>query len=956
MRLVQPPDFRKALLVKELANANEPQKGFRHEKGNTLNMAHFSFSNASETSPGPPSPGQVLKAAMVSNPNQEAWMHEQVYYFGKDGAEGAEVSKEILGGKGRGLAEMTAMGLPVPPGFTITTAVCAKYYELGKKYPAELESAVNEALARLESEMGARFSDPNNPLLVSVRSGAAVSMPGMMDTILNLGLSDVAVEGLAKKTNNPRMAWDAYRRLIQMYGDVVLRVEKANFDHVLHGVKQHYGLNLDTELSVENLKEVVDGYKKVVVEHLGRPFPQDAKEQLWGAIGAVFSSWNNERANAYRKINDIKGLIGTAVNVQAMVFGNFGDTSGTGVCFTRNPSNGENEFYGEYLVNAQGEDVVAGIRTPQPIKKLHEDMPAVYDQLVVIKNNLETHFRDMQDIEFTIQEGRLFILQTRNGKRTAFAAVKIAVDMVEEGLISEKEAILRVNPNDITQLLLPRFPDKVKKEALESGKVIAHGLPASPGAAVGEVVFSAEDAVLKAEKGRSVILVRIETSPEDVMGMHMSKGILTATGGMTSHAAVVARGMGRCCVAGCGSIAIDYSKKQFKVAGKDIVVKEGDIISLDGFAGDVMVGSVQTAAPEIGGSFEVFMKWVDATRQIKVRTNAETPSDVRNAVKFGAEGIGLARTEHMFFEKDRIPSVRKMILASNEADRREAVLELLPHQQSDFESIFRLMAGKPVTIRTLDPPLHEFLPQEFKQQKELADEMGLDVNVLIAKVKELHEANPMLGHRGCRLGITYPEITEMQARAIFQAAAVVAKEGIKVIPEVMIPLVGTHQELAHQEKLVRDVATSVFAEYGVTVEYLVGTMIEVPRAALTADEIARHAEFFSFGTNDLTQMTFGYSRDDYGPFAKVYLSNNILEYDPFQVLDQTGVGQLVEMAVKKGRATKPGLKCGICGEHGGEPRSVIFCHRVGLDYVSCSPFRVPVARVAAAQAALKYPR
>ncbi len=879
-----------------------------------------------------------------------------VYYFGKDGADGAEVSKEILGGKGRGLAEMTALGLPVPPGFTVSTEVCELYYEGGAKFPESVTPLVTAALQKLEDEMGAKFGDAENPLLVSVRSGAAASMPGMMDTILNLGLNDVAVEGLAKKTNNPRMAYDAYRRLISMFSDVVLRVHKEHFDHVLDGIKTKYGLKLDTELSVENLKEVVAGYKAVVREHTGNDFPQSAHEQLWAATNAVFRSWNNDRAIAYRRLNDIRGLRGTAVNIQAMVFGNFGDTSGTGVCFTRNPSTGENIFYGEYLTNAQGEDVVAGIRTPEPIAKLHEVMPTVYDRLVTLKNKLETHFRDMQDIEFTIQEGRLYILQTRNGKRTAFAAVRIAVDMVKEKLITKQEAILRINPNDITNLLLPTFSDKVLKAARAEGKLLAKGLPASPGAAVGRVVFSAADAVAWAAKGESVILTRIETSPEDVMGMHSSKGILTTLGGMTSHAAVVARGMGRCCVAGCSNIVVSYATKSFKLRTGDTVVKEGDYISLDGTTGEVFLGKLATTPAEIGGDFETFMSWVDETREIKVRTNAETPSDVTNALKFGAEGIGLARTEHMFFGEDRIKSVRKMILASNEAERRKALDELLPHQQKDFESIFRLMHGKPVTVRTLDPPLHEFLPNETHLQEEIAREMGIDIATLREKIHSLHEANPMLGHRGCRLGITYPEITEMQARAIFQAAVAVAKEGKRVIPEVMIPLIGTPQEFVHQEKVVRKVAEEVFKASGIRVEYLVGTMIEVPRAALVAGDVAKHAEFFSFGTNDLTQMTFGYSRDDYAPFSKIYLDMGILEYDPFAVLDQTGVGQLVEMSVKNGRGSRPTLKCGICGEHGGEPKSVMFCHRVGLDYVSCSPFRVPVARVAAAQAAIQWPR
>ncbi len=878
-----------------------------------------------------------------------------VFYFGKDGAEGAHLSKELLGGKGRGLAEMTALGLPVPPGFTISTEVCEMYYEQGRRIPDEVRGEVEQALKRLEDEMGAKLGDAANPLLVSVRSGAAVSMPGMMDTILNLGLNDEAVEGLSRKTDNPRMAWDAYRRLIQMFGDVVLTVDKRKFDAALDEVKKKYSLKWDTDLTVDHLKELVERYKEIVKAETGKPFPQNAWDQLWAAIEAVFGSWNNERAIMYRKINDIRGLKGTAVNVQAMVFGNFGETSGTGVCFTRNPSTGENEFYGEFLLNAQGEDVVAGIRTPQPITALKEIMPEVYEQLVSFKDKLEKHYRDMQDIEFTIQEGRLFFLQTRTGKRTAVAAIKIAVDMVNEGLIDEKEAVLRVEADKITNLLLPRFDAADKKRAAAEKRLIAKGLPASPGAAVGEVVFSADDAVKEAEAGKKVILVREETSPEDVMGMHVSEGILTAQGGMTSHAAVVARGMGRCCVAGCSGISIDYEAEKFVTDG-GVTVKKGDIISLDGSAGEVFLGEIKTVPPSIGGEFAVFMEWVDSFRDLGVRMNAETPHDVENGLRFGAEGIGLARTEHMFFDAERIPIVRKMILSDTEEERRAALDELLPMQERDFVEIFRLMDGKPVTIRTLDPPLHEFLPKSEEQIEELASDMGLPLEEVKAKITKLHEFNPMLGHRGCRLGITYPEITEMQVRAIFLAALEVKAEGKEVRPEIMIPLVGVYKELAMQAEVVHRVAEEVFEEKGDRVDYLVGTMIEVPRAALTADEIAGEAQFFSFGTNDLTQMTFGYSRDDYAPFAGEYLEKGVLDYDPFQVLDTKGVGQLVEMAVKKGRSTRPELKCGICGEHGGEPRSVEFCHKVGLDYVSCSPFRVPVARVAAAQAALKFPR
>ncbi|MDZ7374259.1 MAG: pyruvate, phosphate dikinase [candidate division KSB1 bacterium] len=884
-----------------------------------------------------------------------------VYKFGGNSTEGNAKMKNLLGSKGANLAEMALLGIPVPPGFTITTEMCAVYYQTNGQFPPELEGQVKEAMAFVEKEMGATFGDPSNPLLVSVRSGAAISMPGMMDTVLNLGLNDETVQGLAKRTGNERFAWDSYRRFVQMYGDVVLglkpesKEETDPFEAIIDELKEKKGYKYDTDMTVEDLKYLVAEFKKLIKQRKGVDFPQDPWEQLWGAIRAVFRSWNNERAITYRRLNKIPDDLGTAVNVQAMVFGNMGEDSATGVAFTRDPATGEKVFYGEYLVNAQGEDVVAGIRTPQPINRetktepdqvtLEEVMPEAYRTLVDIRDKLERHYKEMQDIEFTIQRGRLWMLQTRTGKRTAKAAIKIAVDMVKEGLIDKKTAIMRVSPEQLDQLLHPMFDPKAKK------KVIAKGLPASPGAASGRVVFHADDAEEWNRRGEKVILVRLETSPEDVGGMHAAQGVLTARGGMTSHAAVVARGMGKTCVVGCGAIDVDYAKRQFTVG--DLVVKEGDWISIDGSTGEVMLGQVPTVEPQLTGEFAELMSWVDEVRRLGVRTNADTPRDAQVARNFGAEGIGLCRTEHMFFEGDRIKAMREMILAEDEAGRRKALDKLLPYQKEDFIGIFRVMEGLPVTIRLLDPPLHEFLPQDEQAQREMAEEMGVSVEKVKARVTALHELNPMLGHRGCRLGIAYPEITEMQARAIFEAACELAKQGVKVVPEVMVPLVGTLGEFVNQKEIIDRVAKETMQKYGVQVNYLVGTMIEVPRAAITADEIAKEAQFFSFGTNDLTQMTFGYSRDDVGKFLPMYIEKGILKEDPFQVLDQEGVGQLVEMGVKRGRATRPDLKIGICGEHGGEPSSVEFCHRVGMNYVSCSPYRVPIARLAAAQAVIK---
>ncbi|SHK42731.1 pyruvate, phosphate dikinase [Rhodothermus profundi] len=871
-----------------------------------------------------------------------------VYRFGGGQAEGNKDMRDLLGGKGANLAEMSAIGLPVPPGFTITTEACAYYHAHAGKWPEGLEAQVREGVRHIEQLMNARFGDPANPLLVSVRSGAAISMPGMMDTVLNLGINDQVVEGLARRTNNERFAYDAYRRFIDMFGDVVMGVKHDYFEEVLDALKKEKGVQEDTELDADALKELVRRYKEVYRQHTGSLFPEDPYEQLYKAINAVFASWNSERAVKYRQIHKIRGLLGTAVNVQAMVFGNMGERSGTGVCFTRNPATGENELYGEFLINAQGEDVVAGIRTPRSIAELKQLMPEVYDELLRLARLLERHYKNMQDIEFTVQEGRLFILQTRNGKRTGVAAIKIAVDMVDEGLVDKKTAVRDlVDPEHLDQLLHPRF----KNEQAYKDRVIGRGLPASPGAAVGQVVFTAEDAEAWKEQGKQVILVRVETSPEDVGGMHAAEGILTSRGGMTSHAAVVARGWGKPCVAGCGDIVIDYQTKTFRAG--DVVVKEGDWISINGSTGEVILGKEELEAPSLSGDFARFMEWVDAFRTLGVRTNADTPQDARKAVEFGAEGIGLCRTEHMFFEGDRILAMREMILASTLEERKAALAKLLPYQKEDFRGIFRAMAGKPVTIRLLDPPLHEFLPHDEKEQQELAEALGIPVETVRAKVEALKEFNPMLGHRGCRLGITYPEITEMQTRAILEAAVELKQEGVEVYPEIMVPLVGTREELEHQRRVIEETAEQVFQEKGERVEYLVGTMIEVPRAALVADQIAEVAEFFSFGTNDLTQLTFGYSRDDAGKFLPYYIEHKILKDDPFQTLDQEGVGQLVRLGTERGRAARPSLKVGICGEHGGDPASVAFCYEVGLDYVSCSPFRVPIARLAAAQAHLR---
>lgn len=875
---------------------------------------------------------------------------KMVYFFGGGKAEGKADMRNLLGGKGANLAEMAELGIPVPAGFTITTEVCIAYYENDRQWPEGLEEQVKKAIKQVEEVMGAEFGNSENPLLLAVRSGARVSMPGMMDTVLNLGLNDEAVQGLARRTNNPRFAYDSYRRFIQMYGDVVLGVDFAEFESRLENLKARRGVQLDTELEADDWKELVGEFKALVEEKTGKPFPGDPWEQLVGAINAVFNSWHNPRAIRYRQIHDIPHDWGTAVNVQAMVFGNLGETSGTGVAFTRNPSTGENEFYGEYLINAQGEDVVAGIRTPEPISTLKESMPEVYAELESIYKRLEQHYKDMQDIEFTIQDGKLYMLQTRSGKRTAAAAVRIAVEMVEEGLIDKETALLRVDPNQLDQLLHPWFDEK----AAAAAEVLTTGLPASPGAAVGRVVFNADDAEEWAARGEAVILTRTETSPEDIGGMDVAVGILTSRGGMTSHAAVVARGMGKCCVVGAGEIQIDYESKTFTVNGK--TVKEGDWISIDGTTGRVMLGKVETVEPELTGYFGKIMEWADEVRSLRVRTNADTPHDAKTARDFGAEGIGLCRTEHMFFAEDRIGIVREMIIADNEEARRKALDKLQPIQQQDFYDIFKVMEGLPVTIRLLDPPLHEFLPQEDAAIEQLAKDLGITPAALRERVESLRELNPMLGHRGCRLAITYPEIYEMQVRAIIGAAAQLAKEGQEVVPEIMIPLVGTVQELEILRELVVRTAEQVMEEAGVKIEYQVGTMIEIPRATLIADRIAEHADFFSFGTNDLTQLTFGYSRDDAGTFLPDYLDKGILEKDPFQSIDQTGVGELVKIGAEKGRSAKESLKLGICGEHGGDPASVDFFHRAGLDYVSCSPYRVPIARLAAAQAQIRNAR
>ena len=911
-----------------------------------------------------------------------------VYFFGNGAADGKAEMKHLLGGKGANLAEMTNLCIPVPPGFTITTEVCDAYYKNNHRYPKGLAEEIEQNLSRLEKLMGEKLGDPNNPLLVSVRSGAAASMPGMMDTVLNLGLTPDAVNGLIKKTGNERFVWDAYRRFITMFGDVVMGVERHYFEEILDKYKKKARVKNDTELTTDQLKKIVEEFKSVYKKKTRENFPNDPKVQLQKTIDAVFFSWNNPRAVKYRQLYEIKGLLGTAVNVQAMVFGNMGNHSATGVCFTRNPSTGENKFYGEFLINAQGEDVVAGIRTPEPIVNLEREMPDVYALLVKYKNTLEKHFRDVQDIEFTIQENRLFMLQTRNGKRTTQAAVKIAVDMVKEGLIDKKTAISRINPNELDQLLHPTFDPKAKKD------VVAVGLPASPGAATGKVVFSAEDAEKLVEKKEKVILVRKETSPEDIGGMHVSRGILTTRGGMTSHAAVVARGMGKCCVAGCGALHVDYKSQTFKVESK--VVKKGDYISIDGSTGEVMLGQVTTIEPRLSGDFATLMEWADEIRKLKVRTNADTPADAKKARELGAEGIGLCRTEHMFFGEHRIDSVRQMILSAPDVKNLKAKIagiekelakgtnnktngikkelaqakkelkeplslyisalkKLLPMQRRDFEQIFTTMDGLPVTIRLLDPPLHEFLPQEEYNQKEMAKQMKISLKEVQDKVSSLHELNPMLGHRGCRLGVTYPEIYDMQVQAIIEAACNVKKKGVTVYPEIMLPIISTEQEFGLLKDDVHRIAKEVMQKKGMKIEYMVGTMIELPRAALIADKIAKHAEFFSFGTNDLTQMTFGFSRDDVGSFVPDYIEKGILEKDPFQILDQEGVGQLVEIGIKRGRSTRPELKVGICGEHGGNPQTVTFCHKIGMNYVSCSPFRVPIARLAAAQASLQQP-
>ncbi|MCO6418692.1 pyruvate, phosphate dikinase [Siccirubricoccus sp. KC 17139] len=881
-------------------------------------------------------------------------MTKWVYSFGAGQNDGKAEMRNLLGGKGANLAEMASIGLPVPPGFTITTEVCTYYYDHGKSYPPELEAQVAEALARVEKAVGNRFGDHRKPLLVSVRSGARVSMPGMMDTVLNLGLNDQTVEGLAAGSGDARFAWDSYRRFIQMFGSVVLGIDHHRFEEIIEHVKLDAGLIEDTQLSAQDWHRVVAGYKDMVLEVKGEPFPQDPKAQLWAAIGAVFGSWMNPRANTYRRLHDIPADWGTAVNVQAMVFGNMGEDCATGVCFTRDPSTGENIFYGEYLINAQGEDVVAGIRTPQPMSKarakpgersMEEAMPNAYRELVEVRAKLEKHYADMQAIEFTVQQNKLYMLQTRNGKRTAAASLKIAVDMAQEGLISETEAVKRVNPSALDQLLHPTLDPKAPR------KLLAKGLPASPGAACGTVVFSADEAEARAQKGESVILVRIETSPEDIHGMHAAKGILTTRGGMTSHAAVVARGMGRPCVAGAGGVTVDYHSQVLSAGGQH--VRAGETITLDGATGEIFIGAVPMVEPQLSGDFATLMGWADKVRRLRVRANAETPLDADTARKFGAEGIGLCRTEHMFFDPDRIGAVRQMIMSETERGRREALAKLLPFQRKDFSELFRIMAGLPVTIRLLDPPLHEFLPHGEAEIAEVAAALGTDPEAMHRRAEELSEANPMLGHRGCRLGISYPEIYEMQARAIFEAAVAIGKEtGKAPVPEIMIPLVATRRELEITKAQVDKVAQEVFAESGYHVEYYVGTMIELPRAALTADKIAEVGDFFSFGTNDLTQTTFGLSRDDAGKFLPLYVEKGIMPKDPFVSIDPEGVGALVKIATEKGRSVKPDLKLGICGEHGGDPASIMFCEEAGLDYVSCSPYRVPVARLAAAQAAL----
>ncbi|MBQ8346552.1 MAG: pyruvate, phosphate dikinase [Alphaproteobacteria bacterium] len=890
-------------------------------------------------------------------------MTKWVYKFGNGKAEGKASDKNLLGGKGANLAEMSSIGIPVPPGFTISTEVCTYYYANGKTFPADLAEQVKEGVAFCESIVGKKFADPNDPLLFSVRSGARISMPGMMDTVLNLGLTDETVKGLAKASGDERFAYDSYRRFIQMYSDVVMGVKHENFEHALTALKDKKGYKSDTDMTVDDLKELIAEYKKIG-EKFGKPVPQDPNEQLWGGIGAVFMSWMVDRAIYYRKLNDIPEDWGTAVNVQTMVFGNAGDDSATGVCFSRDPSTGKNAFYGEFLIKAQGEDVVAGIRTPQQISKegkkergsdlpcMEEAMPELYKQLCDIRETLEKHYRDMQDMEFTIQNGKLYMLQTRNGKRTAAAAVKMAVDMVNEGLIDKKTALLRVEPKQLDDLLHPTLDPKAKKDAIKEGRLLTQALNASPGAAVGQVVFSADDAEKWAEEGKKVVLVRVETSPEDIHGMHSSQGILTARGGMTSHAAVVARGMGTPAVCGASDVKVDYAAKKMTIKGVEI--KEGDVITLDGTTGEVINGAVALKDAELTGDFGVFMGWADEVRKLKVRTNADTPHDAQVARKFGAEGIGLCRTEHMFFDPMRIKHMREMILAESEEARRAALAKLLPYQREDFKGLYLSLEGLPVTIRLLDPPLHEFLPTKEPEQREIAKELGISLEAVQARVHQLHEANPMLGLRGCRLGLTYPEITEMQAQAIFEAAVEASKElGKQVEPEVMVPLIDTKKELDMMKAIIVKKAEEVMEKADVKFNYMVGTMIEMPRAALTADKVAETAEFFSFGTNDLTQTTLGMSRDDAGSFLPNYVAKGIFAKDPFKSIDEEGVGQLVQMAVEKGRKTRPNIKLGICGEHGGDPSTIDFCHRVGLTYVSCSPFRVPIARLAAAQAAVR---
>ncbi len=873
--------------------------------------------------------------------------HKYVYLF----SEGNKDMRELLGGKGANLAEMTKAGMPVPQGFTVSTEACTQYYKDGRQINDEIQAEIYEYLGKMEEICGKKFADPENPLLVSVRSGARASMPGMMDTILNLGLNDVVVEGLAKFTNNPRFAYDSYRRFIQMFSDVVMELSKKRFEEIIDQKKAEKGVKLDTELDTEDMKDLVNRFKAFYKEEKGEDFPTDPKVQLMEAVKAVFRSWDNPRANVYRRMNEIPYDWGTAVNVQAMVFGNSGDKSGTGVAFTRNPATGEKALFGEYLINAQGEDVVAGVRTPSPISQLQQDMPEVYAQFAEIAGRLEKHYKDMQDMEFTIENGKLYMLQTRNGKRTAAAALKIAVDLVDEGMIDEEEAVLRVEPKQLDALLHPQFD----AEAVKKAQVIGKGLAASPGAACGKVVFSAEDAKEWHERGEKVVLVRLETSPEDIEGMVVAEGILTVRGGMTSHAAVVARGMGTCCVSGCGDIVVDYEKKQFTLGG--LTIKEGDYISIDGSTGNIYAQAIPTVAASISGDFGRFMGWADKYRKLEVWTNADTPRDAKQGRSFGAQGIGLCRTEHMFFEETRIKAMREMIVADNTEDRKKALDKIMPYQQGDFEALYEAMEGCPVTIRFLDPPLHEFLPTKEEDIKEIADELGITVERLHEVIASLHEFNPMMGHRGCRLAVSYPEIAEMQTTAVINAAINVTKKGqYKITPHIMIPLVGEVKELKFVKDVVVATADKIIKEAGIDMKYEVGTMIEIPRAALTADEIATEAEFFSFGTNDLTQMTFGFSRDDAGKFLDYYYENKIYESDPFAHIDQKGVGKLVKMAAELGRKTRPEIHLGICGEHGGDPTSVEFCHNVGLNYVSCSPFRVPIARLAAAQAAIKEKR